>query len=70
LLFIAEYSRNPRGTLLLLIIAIGWLLGGGIFSIGAGYLDITSILMGTIALVFWFAMLMLKKRETEEASVQ
>lgn len=70
ILFIAEYSRDARGSKLLLIIAIGWLLGGGIFSIGIGYLDITSILMGAIALAFWFAMLILKKRETEEATVQ
>ncbi|MHA1864706.1 MAG: ABC transporter permease [Candidatus Thorarchaeota archaeon] len=70
LLFIAEYSSSPRGSQLLLIIAIGWLLGGGMFSLGIGYLDLTSVLMGAMALVFWFAMLILKKRETEEAPVQ
>ena len=70
LLFIAEYSRDPRGSKLLLIIAISWLLGGSIFSFGIGYLDITSVLMGAISLVFWFAMLILKKRELEEATVQ
>ncbi|MHA1613474.1 MAG: ABC transporter permease [Candidatus Thorarchaeota archaeon] len=70
MLFIAEYSRDPRGSKLLLILGIGWLLGGGIFSIGIGYLDITPIMMGVIALVFWFAMLRLKKPETEEVPVQ
>ncbi|TFH08392.1 MAG: hypothetical protein E4H14_06540 [Candidatus Thorarchaeota archaeon] len=70
LLFIAEYSRKPQGSLLLLIIALGWLFGGGLFSIGAGYLDITSIMMGAIALVFWIAMAQISKREIEEASIQ
>jgi hypothetical protein len=68
LLFIAEYSRNPIGSRLLLIIAVGWLLGGGLFSIGAGYLEITSILMGGIALIFWFIIPMLAKRDPEEVS--
>ena len=70
LLFIAEYSRNPRGLQLLLIIAIGWLVGGGIFSVGVGYLDTTSIMMGAIALVFWFAMSILTKREAKEVDDQ
>ncbi len=70
LLFIAEYSHNPIGSRLLLIIAVGWLLGGTLFWIGAGYVDITSIMMGGIALLFWITMPILAKRETEEASVQ
>lgn len=70
LLFIAEYSRNPKGPLLLLIIALGWLLGGELFLFGSGYGDITSILMGYIAIVFWFAMFQLTKHETQEASIQ
>ncbi len=70
LVFIAEYSKDPRGSQLLLTIAIGWLLGTVLWFLGAGVFDLTSLLISGIAFVFWFAMRMLAKNSIVEAEHQ
>ncbi|MFW9769841.1 MAG: ABC transporter permease [Candidatus Thorarchaeota archaeon] len=70
LVFIAAYSKNPRGELLLLLTAIGWVIGGVTFYIGSGTLDVTSFLMGGLSFVFWVFMRMLAKTNQEGGVVQ
>ena len=70
LVFIAAYSKDPRSSQLLLVIAIGWLIGTILWFFGAGVFDITSILMSGIAFAFWIAMRMLAKNSVEEGNYQ
>ncbi len=66
LVFITEYSRDPRGSSLLLIIAVGWLGAGIAFLIGSGTIEVTSLLMSAIAFLFWIAIQFLTKSTMEE----
>ncbi len=69
LVFITEYSRDPRSSSLLLIIAVGWFEAGLAFLIGSGTLEITSFIMAGIAFFFWIAMHMLAKSTDKEEDV-
>lgn len=66
LVFVTEYSRDPRGSFLLLIIAVGWLGAGIAFFIGSGLIEFTSIIMSAIAFLFWFAIQFLAKSTMKE----
>ena len=61
LVFIAEYSRDPRSSNVLLIIAVGWLEAAIAFFIGTGGAEITSVVMATLAFVFWIVMNLLAR---------
>lgn len=70
LIFIAEYSRDPRSSTILLMLVIGWLEAGIAFLIGSATLEITSFLMAAIAFVFWIVMQILAKNNVKEVEVQ
>ena len=70
LVFITEYSRDPRGSTLLLIIAVGWLEAAIAFFVGGGGIEITSTIMAAIAFVFWMLMHLLAKNTTKEGDIQ
>ena len=70
LVFIAEYSRNPRGSIILLIIAVGWLEAAIAFFVGGGGIELTSIIMATIAFVFYLLMHLLTRNTTKEGGMQ
>ncbi|MDH4213829.1 MAG: ABC transporter permease [Candidatus Odinarchaeota archaeon] len=61
LVFITQYSRDPRCSPLLLLIAVGWSTAAITFLVGSGGLELTSIIMAVIAFVFWIVMYMLGK---------
>jgi hypothetical protein len=66
LLFIAEYSKDPRGSTLLLVLAVGWLEAGIVYTVGSGIIDTTSFFMASIAFVFWLMMYMIARSSTKE----
>ncbi|MGY5878909.1 MAG: ABC transporter permease [Candidatus Thorarchaeota archaeon] len=66
LIFITELSQDPRGSSLLLIIAVGWLEAGIAFLIGSGTMEPTVFLMSAIAFLFWFTIQFLAKRTMKE----
>jgi hypothetical protein len=70
LVFIAEYSKDPRGSTLLIILAVGWLEAGIVYTMGSGFIDTTSFLMAGIALLFWVMILMIDRSSTKEDDAQ
>ncbi|TFG33581.1 ABC transporter permease [Candidatus Thorarchaeota archaeon] len=70
LVFITEYSRDPRSSDLLLIIAVGWLEAAIAFLVGGGGVELTSVIMALLAFIFWVVMNILTKSITKEDEVQ
>jgi hypothetical protein len=70
LVFIAVYSKDPRGSTLLLVLAVGWLEAGIVYTVGSGIIDTTSFFMASIAFVFWLMMFVLARSSTTEDDVQ
>jgi ABC-type uncharacterized transport system permease subunit len=70
LVFIADYSGDPRGSTILLIITVGWLEAAIAFFVGGGGVEFTSISMAVIAFVFWLSMRILAKNASEEGDIQ
>lgn len=70
LLFIAEYSKDPRGSTLLLVLAVGWLEAGIVYTVGSGIIDTTSFFMASIAFVFWLMTQVIARGSTKEDDAQ
>jgi hypothetical protein len=70
LVFIAEYSKDPRGSTLLLLLAVGWLGAGILYTMGSGIIDITSFFMASIAFVFWLMPYLIARSSTKEDDAQ
>ncbi len=70
LIFITEYSRDPRGRTLILIMAVCWLEAGIAFLIGLGTIEITTFLIAALAFLFWLVMQVLARNTAKEADVQ
>lgn len=66
LVFVTEFTHDPRGSSLLLIIAVGWLEAGIAFYVGSGTIEVTSLIMSAISFLFWFALNFLAKGTIEE----
>jgi len=66
LVFVTEYTRDPRGSLLILVIAVGWLEAGIAFYVASGLIEVTSFLMSAIAFLFWIAIKYLTKSTMRE----
>ena len=66
LVFIAEYSKDPRGSTLLLVLAVGWLEAGIVYTMGSGYIDTTSFFMASIAFFLWLMMHVIARSSTKE----
>ncbi|MGD9397082.1 MAG: ABC transporter permease [Candidatus Thorarchaeota archaeon] len=70
LVFITEYSKDPRGSTILLIIAVGWLEAAIAFFVGGGGIELTSIIMAVIAFAFWLSMHFLGRNTVKEGAEQ
>ena len=66
LIFIAEYSKDPRGRTLLLAMAVIWLEAGIAFLIGTATLEITSFLMAAISIFFYLVIHFLARSSAKE----
>jgi ABC-type uncharacterized transport system permease subunit len=70
MIFIAEYSSDPRGPTILLIVAIGWLEAAIAFFVGSGGVETTSLLMAIIAFAFLIVLQVLARNTAKEGDVQ
>jgi hypothetical protein len=70
IVFIIEYSRDPRGSTMLLVIAIAWLEAAIAYFVGSGGVEFTSLIMAAIAFAFWVVMLVIARNAAKEAELQ
>ncbi len=70
LVFIIEFSRDPRGSTMLLIIAVCWLEAAIAFFVGSGGVEATSLIMSVLAFAFWLVLQLLARNTTKEGEVQ
>ncbi|MFX1606150.1 MAG: ABC transporter permease [Promethearchaeota archaeon] len=70
LVFIATYSRDPRGLTILLVMAVGWLVAAIALFVGVGIIELTSIIMAGISFAFWLVLELLRRAASKEGDVQ